>query len=104
LPAMVDNDANVATLAEAVHGAGKGFNPVFYTNSGTGVGGGLVVDGHIYHGASPGEAELGHMRLDRKGTIVEDRCSGRAVDAKIRELKKSAPQSILAQLIGESAG
>jgi glucokinase len=104
LPSFVDNDANVATLAEALHGAGVGFNPVFYTNSGTGVGGGLAVDGRIYHGATPGEAELGHVRLDRAGTIVEDRCSGRAVDAKIRALKKTDPDSLLARSIGDPPG
>ena len=51
----VDNDANVAALGEATRGAGVGFNPVFYVTLGSGVGGGLVVDGNIYHGAKPGE-------------------------------------------------
>jgi glucokinase len=48
------------------------------------VGGGLVIDGKIYHGAPPGDAEIGHVRLDRAGATVESRCSGWAVDAKIR--------------------
>jgi glucokinase len=102
LPARVDNDSNLAALGEAMHGAGKGFDPVFYTNSGTGVGGGLVVGGSIYHGAMPGEAEFGHLRLDREGTIVEDRCSGRAVDKKIRALKTLSPNSALCRLVGGS--
>src|SRR6478752_6027860 len=42
LPAFVENDSNLATLGEAICGAGKGMNPVFYTNMGSGVGGGLV--------------------------------------------------------------
>src|SRR5204863_344459 len=42
LPVRVDNDANTATLGEALHGAGVGFNPVFYATLGSGVGGGLV--------------------------------------------------------------
>ena len=71
----------MAALGEAMRGAGVGFNPVFYVTLGSGVGGGLVVDGRIYHGAKPGEAEIGHVRLDRNGTIVEARCSGWAVDA-----------------------
>jgi glucokinase len=83
-PVFVDNDANVAALGEAVHGAGVGGNPVFYVTLGSGVGGGLVLDGRIYHGAPPGEAEIGHVRLDRSGATVESRCSGWAVDAKIR--------------------
>jgi glucokinase len=65
------------------------------------VGGGLVVDGKIYHGATPGEAEIGHVRLDRQGTIVESRCSGWAVDRRIRELRTKAPDSVLAKLTAE---
>src|SRR5580658_9302132 len=56
-PVVVDNDANVAALGEAKHGAGAGFDPVFYVTLGSGVGGGLVRDGQIYHGATPGESE-----------------------------------------------
>lgn len=103
-PVVVDNDANVAALGEALRGAGVGFNPVFYVTLGSGVGGGMVVDGRIYHGAKPGESELGHVRLDRAGTIVEARCSGWAVDARIRELKVREPESLLARLAGQTAG
>jgi glucokinase len=104
VPVVVDNDANVAALGEAVRGAGVGFNPVFYVTLGSGVGGGLVVDGKTYHGAKPGESELGHVRLERGGTIVEARCSGWAVDARIRELKVKEPKSLLARLTGQSVG
>jgi glucokinase len=103
-PVVVDNDANVAALGEALCGAGVGFSPVFYVTLGSGVGGGLVADGKIYHGAKPGEAEIGHVRLDRKGTIVEARCSGWAVDARIRELKAKEPGSLLARLAGQGVG
>jgi len=94
----VDNDANVGALGEARHGAGQGFDPVFYITLGSGVGGGLVVGNRIYHGATPGESEIGHVRLDREGTIVENRCSGWAVDRKIRALHLSQPASLLAKL------
>ena len=103
-PVVVDNDANVAALGEATHGAGVGFNPVFYVTLGSGVGGGLVVEGRIYHGAKPGEAEIGHVRLDRNGTIVEARCSGWAVDARIRKLKPKEPDCLLARLVGQTVG
>jgi glucokinase len=103
-PVVVDNDANVAALGEAMRGAGVGFNPVFYVTLGSGVGGGLVVDGKVYHGAKPGEAEIGHVRLDRHGTIVEARCSGWAVDARIRELKVKEPGGLLARLTGQTVG
>jgi len=62
-PAFIDNDGNVAALAEATHGAGRRCNPVFYVTLGSGVGGGLVQDGKIYHGAPPGESEIGHIRI-----------------------------------------
>jgi len=101
LPVRVDNDANTGALGEAQCGAGQGRNPVFYVTLGSGVGGGLVVDGRIYHGAKPGEAEIGHVRLDRAGTIVEHRCSGWAVDRKVREACEREPQSALATLAAQ---
>ena len=104
VPAVVDNDANVAALGEARRGAGAGFNPVFYVTLGSGVGGGLVVDGKIYHGAKPGESELGHVRMDRQGTILENRCSGWAVDAKIRRLKETGASSLFREWIGDAVG
>lgn len=99
LPVRVDNDANVAALGEALAGAGRGLNPAFYVTLGSGVGGGLVVGGRISHGAKPGESEIGHVRLDKSGVIVEQRCSGWAVDRRIREAIEHEPDSQLARLI-----
>ncbi len=101
-PVFVDNDANVAALGESVHGAGAGFDTVFYVTLGSGVGGGLITRGGIYHGAQPGESEIGHVRLDRAGTTVESRCCGWAVDAKLRAAKLKYPQSALARRIGNA--
>jgi glucokinase len=103
-PVFIDNDANVATLGEAMRGAGRGRSPVFYVTLGSGVGGGLVVNGTIYHGARPGESEIGHVRLDREGTIVEQRCSGWAVDARIRASARAEKSSVLARLVGIEQG
>jgi len=103
-PVVADNDANVAALGEATQGRGVGLNPVFYVTLGSGVGGGLVVDGNIYHGATPGEAEIGHLRLDRRGPTLESRCSGWAVDKKIRHFVNRRPRSRLAKFIGRSVG
>lgn len=104
LPVRVDNDANTAALGEACCGAGSGFDPVFYVTLGSGVGGGLVVDRCIYHGTPPGEAEIGHLRLDRSGTTVESRCSGWAVDRRIREARITAPHTVLARLTAGVTG
>jgi len=100
----VDNDANVAALGETLSGAGRGARSVFYVTMGSGVGGGLTIDGKIYHGELPGECEFGHVRLDRAGTTVESRCSGWAVDRRIRELERADPQSVLCRLIGKTPG
>jgi glucokinase len=104
VPVCVDNDANVAALGEAVGGAGRSFDLIFYVTLGSGVGGGLVVDGQIYHGANPGEAEIGHVRLDRRGRTVESRCSGWAADRKLREYRSVEPTSRLSQLMGSYPG
>ena len=104
LPVRVDNDANTAALAEAVLGVGASSNPIFYVTLGSGVGGGLVADKKIYHGAIPGEAEIGHLRLDKSGAIVEKRCSGWAVDERIRNAAKGEPEAPLAKLIASSNG
>lgn len=103
-PIFVENDANVAALGEADCGAGVGITPVFYITLGSGVGGGLVVDGQIYHGRSPGEAEIGHVRLDKAGAIVESRCSGWAVDVRIRDACQRSPGSHLTRLCSGTVG
>lgn len=99
VPVVVENDANTAALGEARCGAGHGASPVFYVTLGSGVGGGLVVDGRIFHGAKPGESEIGHVRLDRDGTVVENRCSGWAVDRRVREAARREPSGLLAGLV-----
>ena len=104
VPVAVDNDANTAAFGEALAGAGAGCDPAFYMNMGSGVGGGLVVGGRIYHGAQPGEAEIGHVRLDRLGGTVESRCSGWAVDARIRRLRGTEPGSLLVRLTAGMSG
>lgn len=99
LPAFIENDANTAAIAESLEGAGRGFERVFYITLGSGVGGGFVINGEIYHGHSPGESEIGHVRLSKDGTKVEDRCSGWAVNRKIRNYIGSHPDSSLAARI-----
>jgi glucokinase len=104
LPVAVDNDANVAALGEARAGAGRGCDPVLYVTLGSGVGGGLVVAGQIYHGAAPGEVEVGHVRLDRAGVTVESQCAGWAVDRKLRAAAAANPHGRLAALTAELSG
>lgn len=95
-PAMVENDANVAALAEGTRGAGQAFESMVYVTLGSGVGAGFITAGSIFHGAPPGELELGHVRLHEQGLTVQQRCSGWAVDALVREAVQSHPNSELA--------
>jgi glucokinase len=74
LPVKVDNDANLACLAEARIGAGKGRDNVIMLTLGTGVGGGIVFDGRLYHGATGYGGELGHMVIDENGPPCQGHC------------------------------
>lgn len=96
IPCIVENDANVAALGESKCGAGVGFKRMFYMTLGSGVGGGFIIDGTIYQGTSPTEMEIGHIRMDRKGTRLEDICSGWSVDKTIRKAAEIHPSSQLA--------
>jgi len=95
LPVGIDNDANAATLAEWQIGAGRGTRFMVMLTLGTGVGGGLVLDGKMYRGAVGAAAELGHMVLSYGGEPCGGTCeghghfeqfaSGRAADRAARE-------------------
>lgn len=104
LPAFVENDANAAALGEALHGAGRGRDPLLYVTIGSGIGGGLVCDGRIFHGAPPGEAEIGHLRLDAEGRTTEAICSGWSLDRRIREAVAAAAPGPLARLVHDDPG
>jgi len=64
MPAVLGNDADVAGLAEALFGAGKGLSPIFYITIGSGIGGGLIINGEIYRGCGRGAAEIGHLQFN----------------------------------------
>lgn len=104
LPTSAENDANIAALAEATVGAGAGSDPIFYFNMGSGVGGGIIAGGQIYHGFPPGEAEFGHLRIDRDGATVESRCSGWAIDRRIRDAVATETDGVLARLTSHQRG
>lgn len=64
VPVAVDNDANVAALAESEFGAGKNTSHFLYITLGTGVGGGIIINGRIYTGEKGGAGEVGHIIID----------------------------------------
>jgi glucokinase len=85
LPAHLENDCDAAALAEARFGAGRGHSVVLYVTVGTGIGGGLIVNGAIYRGHGRGAAEIGHLRpglhADRPDQTVESLASGWGIAA-----------------------
>jgi glucokinase len=102
LATVVDNDANVAALGEACCGAGRNSERVFYVTLGSGMGGGMVVKQRIYHGAFPGESEVGLMPFSPDGDTVESHCCGWAVDRMITESAELHPDGLLAALVGNT--
>ena len=70
-PVKAGNDANVAALGEYWKGGGQGCNNMVFATLGTGVGGGIVIDGHLLHGAHGSGGEIGHLVLNRDET---DQC------------------------------
>jgi glucokinase len=93
LPVFVGNDADAAGLAEALHGAGQGCSPLFYITIGSGIGGGLIVDGNIYRGVGKGAAEIGHLRIadprkrgEHRLSTLEDMASGWGIGNHVRRV------------------
>jgi glucokinase len=123
LRATLDNDANCATLGEWWCGAAKGGRNVVGMTIGTGIGGGLILDGRLYHGASDAAGEIGHTSIDSTGRrckcgnygCLEAYCSGPAIAERAREAIESEespamlalvngdPSRITAQVVYEAA-
>jgi glucokinase len=109
LPTVVDNDANVAVVAELVHGAARGCTEVLLITLGTGVGGGIVTRGEVLRGAHGFGAEIGHFQVDPNGPLCacgqrghwEAVASGTALGALGREWAAAgAAPSVLARANG----
>ncbi|MCB0863624.1 MAG: ROK family protein [Solirubrobacterales bacterium] len=105
LPVAIDNDGNLAMLAEAMYGAARGSRYALLLTIGTGIGGGIWAGGEIYRGASGAGAELGHFVVDIDGHpcqgncpnrgCVESMASGTAIGRLGREAAESCPESLL---------
>jgi glucokinase len=77
LPVFVDNDANLALVAEARAGAAQGVLHALLLTLGTGIGGGILIDGKLQRGSRGAGAELGHVVVDLDGPPCQGRCPGR---------------------------
>jgi glucokinase len=76
LPVVVDNDATAALVAECRYGAARGARNALILTIGTGVGGGMLVEGHVVRGASGAAGELGHIVIDESGPPCPGNCPG----------------------------
>jgi glucokinase len=115
-PVVLQNDADTAGLGEARYGAGVGISPVLYVTVGSGIGGGLIIDGRIYRGGGAGAIEVGHlwvvdrMSSDQDVLKLEDVASGWAIARAAREFAARSPQSsagepwLVLQLAGGDPG
>lgn len=111
LPVFVDNDANVAALAEHLCGAGQGSLNMVMLTIGTGIGGGLILNGEVFRGATGAAPELGHVVIDKNGPRCQGNCpnhgcvealaSGTALGREGRLAAVREPYSVLGKVRGE---
>lgn len=107
LPGALDNDANCATLGEWWIGAARGARHALGLTIGTGIGGGIVLDGALYHGASGIAGELGHTSIDSNGRrckcgnygCLEAYASGPAIATRAREALDGQEASVLREMV-----
>lgn len=107
LPATLENDANCATWGEYWQGAGRGARSVVGFTLGTGIGGGVILDGRLVRGASASAGEVGHMTIDFSGRrckcgnygCLEAYASGPNIAARAREGLEAGAESVLLQLV-----
>lgn len=91
IPVIIDNDANCAALAEFRFGAGRGYDHIICLTIGTGIGGGLILDGKLFHGAGFSAGEVGHMIVGGddgsadSGRFLESVVSAPAILSEIRQ-------------------
>ena len=106
-PTYVANDANAAAYAEAIWGSGQGSKSLIAFTLGTGVGGGIVVDGKIWEGMNGFAAEMGHTVLVPGGRscacgkrgCIEAYCSASALIRETKRMMKLYPESIMWKLV-----
>lgn len=110
IPTIIENDANASALAEARFGGGRGYDYVLYMTMSTGIGGGIVANGEIYHGANDSAGEVGHQILLPDGPLcgcgkygcLEALCSGPSIARRAQEAIANQPHTkILALADGE---
>jgi glucokinase len=112
LPIFIENDANAAAMGEAMHGVARKCKDFLFVIWGTGVGGGIILDGKIYRGPHGGAGEVGHVTIDYNGPLcncgsrgcVESFIGQRYLSRRTREILESMPlgkpRSRISELVG----
>jgi glucokinase len=113
LPTQVDNDANLAMLAEHRFGAARRARNAAMLTIGTGIGGGLIIDGRLYRGSTGGAGELGHIVIEEDGPPCQGNCpnrgcvealaSGTAIAREALAAAERAPDSALGRALAGGA-
>ncbi len=112
---QVENDANAGAVAEHRFGAGRGTQDMVFLTMGTGLGGGIITDGRLYHGANDLAGEVGHLRLTRTGPVghnkagsAEGWASGggmaQVAARAVAEARKKRRKTLLARLLDTKEG
>jgi glucokinase len=105
VPVVIDNDANLAALGEYAFGAGRGVTEMLMVTLGTGVGGGLILNGQLYHGASDAAGEVGHTSIHPDGPVcacgrrgcLEAYVGTRGILCRLKEKLDSGAETVLRQ-------
>jgi glucokinase len=107
LPAIIENDANAAAVGEMWQGAGKGQRTIVCVTLGTGVGGGIILDGKLWRGVNDSAAEIGHMCVDPFGGVA-CQCGSRgclevyaSATAIVRMAREAGPRHPNSRLISQ---
>lgn len=109
-PTFLENDANAAAIGEYLYGAGQGTRHMVYVTVSTGIGGGLILNGQIYHGVSGGAGEIGHMTVMPLGPhcgcgnrgCLEALASGTAIAREGQELVNRGVPTLIAEIVKDA--
>ena len=109
VPVKLENDANAAAVGEYIYGAGRGYRNIFYLTVSTGIGGGLIIDGELYHGISTAAGEIGHTIIQPDGIrcncgsrgCLETICAGVHIARRARERLENGEASILSGMVSD---
>jgi glucokinase len=112
IPTYLENDANAAAIGEYLYGAGQGTRQMIYVTASTGIGGGLILNGQIYHGATGGGGEIGHMTIVPQGPhcgcgnrgCLEAMASGTAIAREGQERVSRGVPTLIADLADPVSG